>query len=68
MAIQQVRTDTTEETLHMRSVLQLQRYLEDNKHNGLKYWGKYYQDESHMSVPLITTYEALHFLFGDGLK
>jgi hypothetical protein len=34
----------------------------------LKYPGKYYKDESHMSVPFITEYEALHFIFGDGRK
>jgi predicted alpha/beta superfamily hydrolase len=66
--LKQVGTDTTEDTMHMRSILTLQRYLETNKHNGLNYRGKYYQNESHMSVPLITTYEALHFIFGEGLK
>ncbi|MDF7813752.1 alpha/beta hydrolase-fold protein [Hymenobacter sp. YC55] len=68
MELPAVRADTTAETLHMRSVLQLQRYLETNKHNGLKYQGKYYKDESHMSVPFITEYEALRFLFGAGRK
>ncbi|UOQ69066.1 alpha/beta hydrolase [Hymenobacter volaticus] len=68
MDLNSVRTDTTEDTKHMRSVLQLQRYFENNKHNGLKYQGKYYKDESHMSVPFIAEYEALHFLFGDGRK
>jgi predicted alpha/beta superfamily hydrolase len=64
----EILADTTDDTLHMRSALQLQRYFESNTQNGLKYQGKYYQDESHMSVPFITEYEALHFLFGDGRK
>ena len=68
MDMQQVLTDTTDDTMHMRSVLTLQRYFEKNKQNGLKYQGKYYKDDSHMSVPFITEYEALHFIFGDGLK
>ena len=68
MDLPNVRTDTSKETLHMRSVLTLQHYLESNKQNGLKYQGNYYQDESHMSVPFITEYDALRFLFSDGLK
>jgi hypothetical protein len=52
----------------MRSILKLQSYFENNKQNGLKYRGKYYKEDSHMSVPFIAEYEALHFIFGDGLK
>ncbi len=63
-----VRTDTSAATLHMRSVLTLQRYLEHTPHNGLRYRGKYYPDDSHMSVPLIGEYEALRFLFSAGPK
>lgn len=68
MDINSVLADTTKDTLHMRSILKLQSYFENNKQNGLKYQGKYYKDDSHMSVPFITEYEALHFIFGDGLK
>ncbi|WP_240935903.1 alpha/beta hydrolase [Hymenobacter sp. HDW8] len=64
MDVTTVLTDTTMATLHMRSALQLQRYFEHNQQNGLKYRGKYYQDDSHMSVPFIAEYEALRFLFG----
>lgn len=62
--VKTVLTDTTPATLHMRSVLALQRYFEHNPQNGLKYRGRYYPDDSHMSVPFITEYEALRFLFG----
>ena len=68
MDINRVLIDTTKETLHMRSGLTLQRYFESNQQNGLKYQGKYYRDDSHMSVPFITEYEALHFIYRDGLK
>lgn len=68
MALKTVRSDTTAATLHMRSALKLQGYFERNKQNGLKYRGKYYKDDSHMSVPFIAEYEALHFLFGEELK
>jgi predicted alpha/beta superfamily hydrolase len=64
----QVLTDTTAATLHMRSALTLQRYLEQHPHNGLRYRGKYYPDDSHMSVPFIAEYDALRFLFGAGPK
>ncbi|HEX8327401.1 MAG TPA: alpha/beta hydrolase-fold protein [Hymenobacter sp.] len=68
MNINMVRTDTTKETMHMRSILKLQSYFEMNKQNGLKCLGKYYKDDSHMSVPLITEYDALRFIFNDGPK
>jgi predicted alpha/beta superfamily hydrolase len=68
MGINSVLIDTTKNTIHMRSILTLQRYFESNKQNGLKYQGKYYKDDSHMSVPLITEYDALHFIFSDGIK
>jgi predicted alpha/beta superfamily hydrolase len=68
MGLNRVLTDTTKETLHMRSILTLQRYLEHNPHNGLRYRGKYYPDDTHMSVPLIAEYDALRFLFGAELK
>jgi tetratricopeptide (TPR) repeat protein len=41
----------------------LRGYFDKNKQNGLKYKSKYYDDDSHGSVPLITEYDALHFLF-----
>jgi len=68
MAVAAVRIDTSAATLHMRSILTLQRYFEQNPQNGLKYRGKYYPADSHMSVPFITQYEALRFLFGAGQK
>ncbi|OGX91801.1 alpha/beta hydrolase [Hymenobacter coccineus] len=63
-----VLADTTAATLHMRSVLTLQRYFEHNPQNGLTYRGKYYPDDSHMSVPFIAEYDALRFLFSAGPK
>ncbi|MGI4737056.1 MAG: alpha/beta hydrolase [Janthinobacterium lividum] len=68
LEVQAVLTDTTAATLHMRSVFALQRYFEHNPHNGLRYRGKYYPDDTHMSVPFIAEYEALRFLFGPGPK
>ncbi|MBK9256080.1 MAG: alpha/beta hydrolase [Saprospiraceae bacterium] len=63
MDIKKVQKDTTKETEHIRSILKLQAALEKNKQNGLKYKGKYYPDDTHGSVPLITEYDALRFFF-----
>jgi uncharacterized protein len=61
--IKKVQKDTSQETKHIRSILTLQAALEKNKNNGLKYRGKYYPDDTHGSVPLITEYDALRFFF-----
>jgi uncharacterized protein len=61
--IENVQKDTTKESAHIRSILALQKAFEKNKQNGLKYKGKYYPDDTHGSVPLITEYDALRFLF-----
>jgi predicted alpha/beta superfamily hydrolase len=63
MDIKKVQKDTSQETKHIRSILTLQAALEKNKNNDLKYRGKYYPDDTHGSVPLITVYDALRFFF-----
>lgn len=61
--INKVQTDTSPFTNHLRALLNLKSYLETNKQNGLKSQCKYYGDDSHSSVTLITEYDALKFLF-----
>ncbi|MEP7324274.1 MAG: alpha/beta hydrolase-fold protein [Saprospiraceae bacterium] len=63
MDIIKVRKDTNSSSRHIRSILALQGYLEANKQNGLKYQGKYYGMDDHGSVPLITEYDAIRFIF-----
>jgi len=63
MDIARVRKDTTRNTLHIRSILELNNVLKKNKQNKLKYAYKYYGDDDHGSVPLIAEYDALHFMF-----
>lgn len=63
MDINKVEQDTSGDTQHIRSILALQAALERNKQIGLKFKGKYYPDDSHGSVPLITEYDALRFFF-----
>jgi tetratricopeptide (TPR) repeat protein len=60
----QVRIDTTGTTYHIRSILQLKDLLQrDSKSDGLNFHYSYYKNDNHSSVPLITEYDALHFLF-----
>jgi predicted alpha/beta superfamily hydrolase len=60
----QVRKDTSQFTKHIRAILILKDMLQsDEKTDGLKFAYKYYKDDSHLTVPLITEYDALHFLF-----
>ncbi|MDB5153062.1 MAG: alpha/beta hydrolase [Mucilaginibacter sp.] len=59
----QVQKDTAGLTGHIRSIMELKNILQQNKANGLKWSYKYYNGDSHGSVPLIAEYDALHFLF-----
>ena len=58
-----VQADTSGLTKHIRSILALNRLLKANGQTGLRYQGKYYGLDDHSSVPLITAYDALHFIF-----
>lgn len=61
--ITSVRSDTSAETRHIRSILELDMYIKEQKQNGLQYESKYYSNDDHGSVPLITEYDALRFIF-----
>ncbi len=63
MSINKLKRDTTDDTNHMRSIFELSETLDKNKKNGLVYKYKYYKDDDHGSVPLITEYDALRFIF-----
>ncbi|GGB02851.1 alpha/beta hydrolase-fold protein [Puia dinghuensis] len=58
-----VRKDTTNNTLHIRSILRLAAAIKKNKSNGLRFRYRYYPDDSHGTVPLITEYDGLRFMF-----
>ena len=59
-----IKNDTTSGTIHSRSILQLRDYVMGNK-GGLMANFKYYNEDSHGSVSLLATYDALHFIFKD---
>ncbi len=63
MSLKKLKKDTSEATNHQRSILDLSKLLDKNPQNGLRYRYKYYQDDDHGSVPLITEYDALRFIF-----
>ena len=63
MDTMRVKQDTTTFSRHIRSILELNKYFTTNKQNQLKYQYKYYDNDDHGSVPLITEYDALHFIF-----
>ncbi len=63
MDIKNVMRDTSSGTRHIRAILQLMQTLENNQQDALRFKSHYYPDDSHGSVPLIATYDALRFIF-----
>lgn len=59
----QVKADTSNSTIGMRSVFQFRGNLLKSTDNNLHWNFKYYENESHGSVPLISSYDALKFIF-----
>ncbi len=58
-----VKKDNSRSTLPIRSNFALSELLRSNSAHKLKYQVKYYNNENHGSIPLIATYDALHFIF-----
>lgn len=55
--------DKSAETKHIRSIFKLDKFMKGNSGTGLKYSLKYYEKESHVSVPFISEYDGLRFIF-----
>jgi uncharacterized protein len=58
-----VRKDTSLNTQHIRSILLLIDALKKATGNGLRWEYKYYNDDTHGSVPLISEYDGLRYIF-----
>ena len=56
-----VQKDSSYETKHVRGILELNTFLNIKK--PLSFKGKYYPEDDHGTVPLITEYNALRFIF-----
>jgi hypothetical protein len=63
MDIDRVLEDTASSSNHIRSILTFINQTEGEKGHGLKLGWKYYPEDDHGSVPLITEYDAFRFLF-----
>jgi predicted alpha/beta superfamily hydrolase len=57
------RKDNTRNTLPIRSNLELSDLLNSSTVHKLNYQVKYYNNENHGSIPLIATYDGLHYIF-----
>ena len=63
MTLDKMKKDTSTDTRHIRSIFALDKFIKSNTRNGLKYRSKYYADDNHSSVPLVSEYEGLRFIF-----
>src|SRR6187397_2960679 len=63
MTLEKMKKDTSSDTRHIRSIFTLDKFIKSNSQNGLKYASKYYGDDDHGSVPLISEYDGLRFIF-----
>lgn len=62
MTLPALAKDQSPETQHIRSIFNLDQLLKST-HTGLKYAQKFYASESHNSVPMITEYDGLRYIF-----
>ncbi len=63
MEFETIKEDTTFGSEHIRSILKLDDYLKKTASGSFKYQGKYYSEDDHGSVPLISEYDALRYIF-----
>jgi predicted alpha/beta superfamily hydrolase len=63
MTLRKLRKDTSNETQHIRSISKLDNFLNRKPVPGLMYAHKFYENETHVSVPLISEYDGLRFVF-----
>lgn len=62
MTLSQLKNDNSFETQHIRSIFRLDEFLKANT-NGLLYTQKYYETDGHNTIPLISEYDGLRFIF-----
>lgn len=61
--LETVVKDTTPNTLPIRSILKLDKFIKKNNPAGLTYRSKYYWDYDHNGIPLIAQNDGLPFVF-----
>jgi predicted alpha/beta superfamily hydrolase len=62
-----MQAEDTSRNLHFESILKFNSIMESFNESGIHYKYKYYSEDDHGSVPLITEYDALRFIF-DGYR
>lgn len=67
MSPEQIRADNSPKTNHVRCIFELADMLDNNKGNGLRSAYKYYEKETHNSVPKVTNLDGLRFLMDKAL-
>lgn len=63
MTLPRLSKDTSSETQHIRSIFKLDNFIKTKPVPGLMYAYNFYENESHVSVPLISEYDGLRFIF-----
>ena len=63
MDTSKVKNDTSGNTLHIRSNLELAEMLNQRKTNKLNWAWKYYKDETHNTVSFLAEYDAIRWVF-----
>ena len=63
MTMEKMEKDTSANTRHIRSIFAMDKFIKANPQNGLKYASKYYGEDDHGSVPMISEYDGLRFIF-----
>lgn len=58
-----INADDTTSNRHFESIVQFNGVMKAYDRSGLRYAYKYYDEDSHGSVPLIAEYDALRFIF-----
>lgn len=62
VSLSKLKNDASAETQHIRSIFRLDKFLKGNT-TGLLYAQQYYEKEKHNTVPLLSTYDGLRFIF-----
>jgi hypothetical protein len=61
--VNEIESDTSRGSLHIRSILQFVNSTEEKTDNGLLFSWKYYDDDDHGSVTQIAEYDGFRFFF-----
>ena len=62
-----IQPDDTTANMHFSAISRFNAVMETYDQSGIRYAFRYYSDDDHGSVPLISEYDALRFIF-DGYK